>query len=83
MPFNCLLGMAMVLSFMTHWYYFFIPLALFILNMWFFDRTHRIELLRMRVDFRNQQKTHTHLGLGDHGDTDVWEDKVTGEIVEK
>lgn len=83
MPFNCIFGMGILASFMTHWYYFILPLSLFILNMWFFDKTHKLDLLKMGLEFEEMKKTHDYMGQGEYGDTDWWKNKETGELIEK
>lgn len=84
MPFNCIFGITLVGSFFTYWYLFPVPVGLFALNLWFFDKTHKVDLLRMQVEDRQMRKTHDWLGHGDeYRDTDVWRNKETGKITER
>lgn len=72
-----------VASFISgHWYYapiFIIPLIL-ILKFYFY--THKEDSKKYDAWRKEFSKTHKYLGVTPYYEDEVWENKLTGEIIE-
>ncbi len=65
-----------------YWYFTFPIILMVILNLKFYFYTHREEFKKYD-EWRNEfSKTHTYLGITPFYETEIWENKLTGEQIE-
>jgi len=85
---NPISGFLMVASLISgHWYFIFPLILVVYLTLSFYFYMYRIEHARKTIKYNRWReefsKTHTYLGITPYYEDEVWQNKLTGEIIEK